>query len=525
MARQIRISLAWVAAAACLAALAGCGGDSSPNLTAEVTQLEEDLAAAQQQLVDLQEEAETEEEEETPAPTPPRTLADAAGDPQVAPRPPLVTTPPADDDTDDTDTVVAPPAPPVPTGPSAEDVRRAHGILAALQGATPTFGGEAGADLAPTIAVENGRITIERGAFEPMGSPISQSGFHGVLLHDSLPHMVDDTDTWAIYTDIERTRGILEHHDIGRRRANEPSEFALETADLNRMYSRDDGRMADIFSISGVGTTTDGARRVTLTPDDDPNMVGDTLDQVTIRRNPGGQFSATYRGTSGSFVCEGTAACEFTIDLAAEVMGEPRVLGVDGFSIGDGWVFDAGSQRQIPIPGGDTEFIYYGWWLRTPASSAGTYMFEPRLGGLGLVESPTFSGEARYTGPATGRYVQQDSAEIIVSDGDPLTLAESGFFTAQASLVANSEGVSGSVGNFREDGQGLGDWTVVLNDVDNTTVLRVGDTPGEMHANGWAVRFAPSRATGENPVSVVGHFEAVIPNSLHILGAFGANRQ
>ena len=402
----------------------------------------------------------------------------------------------------------------------------------------------------PTITVENSRIKIESGAFKSKAGLVSLSGFHGVLLEDPLAVSTGDaTATWAIYTDIETRRGVLEHYYNQYRESNKPSEFEFpdvlferesgaENDNLGRTYTTTAGRTADTLLMSGsiAATADDGTRRVVTSPDI-PNG-----DVVTIRRNPGASFSASVRGVSGSFICQATSECTFTVHLLRYEENSPRLLAPDPFTFTQAdWVFRAGSQPQIAIPGGDREFMYFGWRIQTPDSSGGTYKFEPRLGGMGLTDSPTFIGEARYTGPATGRYVKEDRAETVESDGQQLTVATSGIFTADATLIATDASVSGNVRNFREGGRSLGDWAVLL-DQGGTTSLQVGDTKhpdpgpsaGQDKAGDWGVEFVPSRVGGnspttagadENPVAAVGYFDAALEEVLHVSGAFGAKRQ
>ena len=87
------------------------------------------------------------------------------------------------------------------------------------------------------------------------------------------------------------------------------------------------------------------------------------------------------------------------------------------------WIFRPRSQTKIAIPGGDREFMYFGWWIGVPDSAEGTYEFEPRVGGTGLAvfSGGTGTGIYRYKGSATGRYVKQDRSKTVESDGDFLT--------------------------------------------------------------------------------------------------------
>ena len=420
---------------------------------------------------------------------------------------------------------------------SAEDVKRAHGILDALGKSAPSIA-EMDDSSAPTITVENSRIKIESGFFKSASGLTSLPGFDGVMLEDTLSPSGNFTETWAIYTDIETTRGVLEHYYNAQQVPGKPSEFEFESLDLDGTYTTTTNKTADLLSMSGVeATTTTGDksyRKVNPT-----NSIFNTTTGVGIQRASGESFSATFRGVSGSFTCMSISDCTFTIKTKSldhdSDDDTADIETLDGFMFTKSdWIFKAGSQPQIAIPGGDLEFMYFGWWLRTPDSARGTYVFEPKLGGMRLTDAPIFIGTARYTGPATGMYVKQNRADTVESDGELLTVASSGVFTADATLVASASDVSGSVRNFKEGGQSLGDWTVRLNDDDDdTTALQVGNLTQAM-AGKWDVEFVPSRVggdgpsstgTAENPVAAVGYFNAEIADVLHLSGAFGAERQ
>ncbi len=524
----------------CMAML-GCstGSDDSARVQALEQQVEALQAAQEKQ--EKEEPAKTEDPTKTGTTTG-KTLADTAKTPEADT---ATTTPPLLPTTGTT-------TPSTTSPPSAEDVKRAHGLLAALPwDETPDETPPVIVKLDPTsdlaITVENSRIKIESGFFKSTSGLVSLPGFHGVLLEDTLSPSGNFTETWAIYTDIETTRGVLEHHYNEQRVAGKPSEFAFRSSDLTGTYTTTTNKTADLFSMSGIEatkTTTEATKTATgvssyrkVNPTNSIfNLTGLTGGNVGLRRALGESFSATFRGVSGSYTCMSSSDCTFTIktvDLDHDndpTTAEIKILD-GGFFAASGedgdWTFKAGSQPQIAIPGGDEEFMYFGWWISTPDSAGGTYAFEPRLGGMGFDETPSFIGTARYTGPATGMYVKQNRADTVESDGELLTVASSGVFTGDATLVASSDGVSGSVRNFKEGGQSLGDWTVLLlagGGTTKTTTLQVGDST-KASAGDWNVEFVSSRVVGENPVAAVGYFDAELAEVLHLSGAFGANRQ
>ena len=441
------------------------------------------------------------------------------------------------------------------TASTGESVRRAHKILAAFDSdpATPaldfpavTFESLTDTSTEPGISVNTAgtSIKISSGFYKAKSGLASLTGFHGVLLEEDKGA---SSETWAIYTDIERKRDVLEHYFNNRRVANKPSVFQFEAGDIGGMYTTSANKEVDLFSISGIDVTRTGTdtstteyRRVTTT-----NSIFTTVDAAaetaTITRAPNRSFSATIRGRPGTFTCvSATTDCDFTVGTTtldhdgAASTPVITVLGGTPFTFtATEWEFKPSSQSTIAIPGGDKEFMYFGWWISTPDSAGGEYKFIPRIGGRALLTShPAFA--ATYRGSATGRYVRQNRAETITSDGEQLTRASSGVFTATASLTATSAGVvTGSIADFKEGGSSLGNWRVGLDGSDATS-LTVGDASGGTGA--WAAQYVPSRVGGtaggappgtatEAPVAAVGHFNAHLENVLSLSGAFGATRQ
>ena len=117
-----------------------------------------------------------------------------------------------------------------------------------------------------------------------------------------------------------------------------------------------------------------------------------------------------------------------------------------------------------------------------------------------------------------------------------------GEFTASAMLTADfGDGtdvgtISGEVMDFMANGESLGDWSVMLEEVgfgDGTSGVYTGTTAGmigEAEGTGsWTGQFFGGAATGvtgdaAHPKSVAGQFTADFP-AAHISGAFGANLQ
>ena len=233
-------------------------------------------------------------------------------------------------------------------------------------------------------------------------------------------------------------------------------------------------------------------------------------------------------------------------------------------SLGRGW---NGAVLHKPMPGtvdktvravmysdiegsADTYYTVLGSWLRIPDSSTAAstqydlgvfaYASSGALATAGTAEGLT--GIASYRGPATGLY----SAATYTGTGATRTLesATVGSFTATAWLRADFgattgawDGVYGTVTGFMEDGQPLGDWSVVLPSTNTAGiwaelfrgVTSGGQADGRSLSNGnWAVLFHRRAASG-HPDLALGVFTASTAGSaddaLHIAGSFAAERE
>ena len=151
------------------------------------------------------------------------------------------------------------------------------------------------------------------------------------------------------------------------------------------------------------------------------------------------------------------------------------------------------------------------------------------------------TGTATYEGPATGLYT---TAGYSGSGGSrTLESAEVGSFTATARINADfgpsgsiTGRMSGTVTNFMENGESLGNWTVNLYRTDlfqpTSSELFYGRTTGsadgQSMAGQWGLQFYRNSTSGY-PDSAVGVFTASTAASnnaaLHIVGAYGADRR
>ena len=203
-------------------------------------------------------------------------------------------------------------------------------------------------------------------------------------------------------------------------------------------------------------------------------------------------------------------------------------------------------------PDGGTADAYYltlGAWLAVPAGPAS----DSTLYNMGaFADGSSASRISRslfnlqvnaftFEGPATGLYTR---ATYSGSGGArALRSAEVGSFTALARLsvdfgqtITAIAGFSGSVTDFRENGESLGDWEVSLAETSTNPTgndqLFIGSTSGSAQGRSltgrWGVEFYRN-TTGASADYAAGTFSASTAaannDALHIVGAFGAEIQ
>ena len=222
-------------------------------------------------------------------------------------------------------------------------------------------------------------------------------------------------------------------------------------------------------------------------------------------------------------------------------------------SLGEGWngvaLSDPGSTSghaviysNIEKAVGGTPDGYYltlGAWLAVPRGPAATInynwgAFANGHAAVALSRSQiiALTGSVTYQGPATGLY---SKATYTGSGGSrALQSAQVGSFTATATINYGASRMSGSVTDFRENGESLGDWTVNLDRAslpsgssifsDNTN----GSADGQTLTGEWGVQPYRNSATSGAEL-VVGTWTAstlaATNDALHMVGAFGAERQ
>ena len=381
---------------------------------------------------------------------------------------------------------------------------------------TATASRKAGA--MPTIKIAGGGTTermADKFKVSDMMAP-SISGVHGNVQTRSGAAPTDPMETVTIYTDIDapKVKNVLFSAYYSQTNADDRSEIS-----------------------AGISSSSERVTPATITA-----MTADLF--VSSDFPSGNRMRYTYgtgetdradasEGLDGSF--NGVAGKYFCPDNCSAQTGANGKLQ----SLGGTWTFDPDSDTaMISQVTADGDYMYFGYWLESDQMEAKVgYRFHAFSGGsdgynkTGGINSVT--GKASYMGPAAGMYVTK------TFDGGDLASAESGEFTATATLEANFEDenesgmISGTVSDFVTGGEPQDGWSVTLREaaiddaIIGTTSGKIGDASG---TGTWSAAFYgnPSSAdsTGDlaHPTGVAGEFDAHLP-AAHIAGGFAAKRQ
>ena len=319
---------------------------------------------------------------------------------------------------------------------------------------------------------------------------------------------------------------------------------------------------------NGPDSTSDGAHARGLQPrllahvGNTPNALftrETTRAGAIVQSTPSSQPTATPTASWAS----GTAP---TLGLT---MGSASSFSVDEDgsipSLGEGWNGVAMEETtsatltrravlysNIERPSGGTPDGYYltlGAWLVMPNDPTASTLYDMGVFAAGHAATVltrdqvrALTGQATFVGPATGLYSAATYTGSTTSRA--LQSATVGSFTATATInadfdaVAGNGNVRGSVTDFRENGEPLGNWTVTLLTSiytrPGTEELHFADTSGSADGRGWSgdwgVQYYRNSATSGAEMAV-GTFAASTSNRtanndvLHVAGAFGAERQ
>ena len=232
------------------------------------------------------------------------------------------------------------------------------------------------------------------------------------------------------------------------------------------------------------------------------------------------EVAGTFDGARGTFVCTPSAeSCTSSIKDGG---------GID-LAGGGGWKFVPAQDATVMKP--DTEYRYFGWWLRTSATSHVGAAFHGGVGGdaLEFASFGALQGQATYSGPAVGKFIV-----------DPqLDDATAGDFTASATLAVNFADatdpgtVAGAVNGFMVNGEAM-PWSVELRSArieangvigDGATVWSIDGREGAAGGSPtWSGRFHEADQD-QVPTVATGTFESVFGDIGLMSGAFGTTRE
>ena len=293
-----------------------------------------------------------------------------------------------------------------------------------------------------------------------------------------------------------------------------------------RPFSGDDGKYS-----AANGLDTDGNLPIAASTDatliaasafpSGPGIVShDTAADGTVR------IAGSFDGASGEYVCT------------------PAKEGACTSSVrhGGGYTLAGGSWKFVPaagavVAGQDTEYQYFGWWLRQADGAYAIGVFHAGAGGASdeFRNLQDLQGKATYRGPAVGKVAIEPRIGAASGGDFAATVTLNVDFGDDASLGA----VAGIIDGFTVDGEAK-TWSVALGSA------RIG-TDGAIAASGddtaltvWSIAGRDSTTpaapptwsgqlhdVGEHSVPAVatGVFEAVYDEAGRMIGAFGTTRQ
>ena len=233
-------------------------------------------------------------------------------------------------------------------------------------------------------------------------------------------------------------------------------------------------------------------------------------------------FAGTYDGVAGEFMCDDAAT------TACVVSANPST---GALTLSGGEFIFTPDDLSAVIAKGDGDYLYFGYWLHKPDAPGGMHRYSLLAGGNDMFvvrgDNPRtdaeddislvhfLAGQARYSGPAAGKYVTRD----LVAN-----TAQIGQFTANAELLADfatsvvsSEEsgsevpgngmVNGVIKDFMEGGESLGNWRVTLM---NASLGQIGFASGDTVASTDDDYLAGRTVSGHSMTHFTGSVEARI---------------
>ena len=241
------------------------------------------------------------------------------------------------------------------------------------------------------------------------------------------------------------------------------------------------------------------------------------------------RVAGSFDGAAGGYVCtpETGGACTSSVRHGG------------GYTLAGGsWKFVPVAGAEVPDP--DTEYQYFGWWLRQTGDTSAIGVFHAGVGGAPdeFRELLALQGTATYRGRATGKYTLEPRG-AAVSAGD---------FVATVTLqvdfgdIRSPGTVDGTVDGFRVNGEmDANTWSVTLGsalinprgaiagrgDHAARTVWSIGGNAGtnpDRNPPTWSGQLHDVGARSV-PTVATGVFEASYDEVGRMIGAFGTTRQ
>ena len=238
------------------------------------------------------------------------------------------------------------------------------------------------------------------------------------------------------------------------------------------------------------------------------------------------RIAGSFDGASGEYVCTPATggACTSSVRHGG------------GYTLaGGGWKFVPVAGAEVPNP--DTEYQYFGWWLRQTGDTSAIGVFHAGAGGAPneFRDLPALQGTATYRGPAVGKFVLEPRIGEVSAGDFAATVTLEVDFGNDKDLGT----VAGTVESFTVDGEPQA-WSVALGSArigaggaiaasGNDTARTVwsirgneGTTPGTPPT--WSGRLHDVGAHSV-PAAATGMFEASYDEVGRMIGAFGTTRQ
>ena len=175
--------------------------------------------------------------------------------------------------------------------------------------------------------------------------------------------------------------------------------------------------------------------------------------------------------------------------------------------------------------------------MNKPEDNTMEHNVEVFAGAVGNAASITnqILGTATYAGPAAGKYATSTFTAGVQEDAAVGHFTANTILTAKFGTVDAPGTIDGSVTGFVLDDDTSPAWKVMLEEVtlendsaifSGTSEVDFGGGPSTTNAGTWQGTFygAANDANDEAPSTVVGTFDAVVPNA-SVIGGFGATKQ